>query len=42
MIVVTIIFTSGWEETHEIKNKKTIQFTCPDGARIRTIKISDK
>jgi len=41
-MTITIIFTSGWEETHECKDKKTIHFTCPDGAKVRTIKISSK
>lgn len=42
MITITIIYATGFEETHEFKSKKTIQYTCPDGARIRTIKINDK
>ena len=42
MITVEVIYNSGFSETHEFKSKKTITYTCPDGAKVRTIKITSK
>jgi len=41
-MTLKIIFTTGHEETHIVKKRKTIQFTFPNGAKVKTIKISSK